>query len=107
LPKVNYIESDGTKHSFDIESGQSVMQGAVANGLTGIVADCGGGMACATCHVYVDEGWMDVIPQADDMEREMLDCVAATRNTSSRLSCQIEVSDAIDNLIVRIPETQY
>jgi 2Fe-2S ferredoxin len=107
VPDVHYIEDDGTEYSVDVESGMSVMQGAVDNGVTGIVADCGGGMACATCHVYVDAAWQDRVPEAGDMEREMLDCVAADRTPSSRLSCQIVVSDELDNLIVRIPDTQY
>lgn len=107
MPDVHYIEDDGTEYSVDVESGTSVMQGAVDNGVTGIVADCGGGMACATCHVYVDAAWQDRVPEAGDMEREMLDCVAADRTPSSRLSCQIVVSDELNNLIVRIPDTQY
>jgi 2Fe-2S ferredoxin len=107
VPDVHYIEDDGTEYSVDVESGMSVMQGAVDNGVTGIVADCGGGMACATCHVYVDAAWQDRVPEAGDMEREMLDCVAADRTPSSRLSCQIVVSDELNNLIVRIPDTQY
>ena len=107
MPKVTYIESDGTENIFEVQSGVSVMAAAVENGLTSIAADCGGGMACATCHIYVDDSWLDRVPEADIMESAMLDCVAADRSANSRLSCQIDVSDKIDGLVVRIPSTQY
>jgi 2Fe-2S ferredoxin len=83
------------------------MQGAVNNGISGVVAECGGSMACATCHVYVDDAWLDRLPEVDDMESQMLDCVAAERRANSRLGCQVNVSDEVSGMIVQIPETQY
>ena len=107
LPKVTYIQHDGTEHIVEVEFGNSVMRGAVNNGIQGIVADCGGSMACATCHVYVDDGWLDRVAEADDIESNMLDCVAAERKPNSRLACQIDICHELGGLIVRIPDTQY
>ena len=107
MPKVTYIESDQTEHVVDVNSGTSVMLGAVENGIPGIDADCGGAMACATCHIYVDEKWLDSVPETDIMEDLMLDCVAAARNANSRLSCQIHVSNELNGLVVRIPDSQH
>jgi len=83
------------------------MLGAVENGIPGIDADCGGALACATCHIYVDDKWLDRVPETDIMEDLMLDCVAAARNLNSRLSCQIDVSNELDGLVVRMPESQH
>jgi 2Fe-2S ferredoxin len=91
----------------EVEPGTSVMQGALNNGISGVVAECGGSMACATCHVYVDDAWLDRLPEADEMESQMLDCVAAEQRANSRLGCQVNVTDEISGMIVRIPETQY
>jgi 2Fe-2S ferredoxin len=107
VPKVTYIQSDQTEHVVEANAGDSVMQTAVDNDIPGIDADCGGGMACATCHIYVDEKWLERVPDTDVMEDLMLDCVAAKRNSYSRLSCQIDISSELDGLIVRIPESQH
>ena len=107
MPRITYKEHDGTEHVVEVEPETSVMQGAVNNDIPGVVAECGGSMACATCHVYVDDAWLDKLPEADDMESEMLDCVAAERRANSRLGCQVNVSDKVAGMIVRIPDTQY
>lgn len=108
MAKVTYISSDGESQSFEIENGESVMRGAMENGIDGIVAECGGGLACATCHCYVDEAWADKAgtPTSQD-ERDMLEMTAAEIKPTSRLSCQIELSDELDGLIVHLPEAQY
>jgi 2Fe-2S ferredoxin len=107
LPRITYKQHDGTEHVVEVEAGTSVMQGALNNGISGVVAECGGSMACATCHVYVDDAWLDRLPETDEMESQMLDCVAAERRANSRLGCQVNVTDEISGMIVRIPETQY
>lgn len=106
MPHIIFVQNDGTKVDVDADPGSSVMQVAVANDVDGIVAECGGNAVCATCHVYVTEGPLESLSPISEIEDEMLDCVAAERNDSSRLSCQIAVSDAIDGLVVAIPETQ-
>jgi 2Fe-2S ferredoxin len=105
MAKITYIEPDGTERALDIESGLSVMDGAVRNNVRGIIAECGGGCSCATCHVYVDEAWADKVGSKSDMEEAMLEAVMELRPTS-RLSCQIKVSDALDGLVVHLPEKQ-
>ena len=105
MTKVTYIEHNGNSHIIEIANGLSVMEGAVQNDIPGIDADCGGGMACATCHVYVKEEWFDKIPEKEDGEEDMLD-MAFEPNKFSRLSCQILVSDKLDGLIVSLPSKQ-
>ena len=105
MAKIKYIEHSGKQHEIDVANGLSVMEGAVQNDIPGIDADCGGGMACATCHVYVDENWMQKLPEKDDGEEDMLD-MAFEPNKNSRLSCQIIVSDELDGLVVNIPSKQ-
>ena len=87
MPKVTYIAHDGTRTEIDVPAGWSVMEGAIQNDINGIVAECGGGCACATCHVFVDETWMDRLDPAGDMENDMLECTAVERTPRSRLSC--------------------
>ncbi|ESQ74876.1 2Fe-2S iron-sulfur cluster-binding protein [Asticcacaulis sp. AC402] len=106
MAKITYIEHSGKEHVIDVKSGQSVMEGAVKNNIPGIDADCGGACACATCHVYVDTNWTDRSGTASVMEESMLD-FANDLQPNSRLSCQIIVSDALDGLIVRMPENQH
>ncbi|MGA9657902.1 MAG: 2Fe-2S iron-sulfur cluster-binding protein [Asticcacaulis sp.] len=106
MAKITYIEASGTEHTIEAKPGQSVMEGAVKNNIPGIDADCGGACACATCHVYVDEAWVDATGKASVMEESMLD-FANDLQPNSRLSCQIIVSDALDGLIVRMPEDQH
>ena len=105
MPKITYIEHSGKSHTIDVANGLSVMEGAVQNNIPGIDADCGGGMACATCHVYVKEEWFDKLSKKEDGEEDMLD-MAFEPKKNSRLSCQLVVSDEIDGLIVNIPSKQ-
>ena len=105
MAKVTYNTHDSKTHTIDIQNGLSVMEGAVQNDIPGIDADCGGGMACATCHVYVKEDWWDKLPNKEDGEEDMLD-MAHEPNKFSRLSCQIIVSDELDGLEVSIPSKQ-
>ena len=106
MPKVTYIEHDGRKHAVEVQSGLSVMEGAVRNNVPGIDADCGGACACATCHVYVDEAWRAKTGKPAAMEESMLDFAEAVE-PNSRLSCQIRVSDTLDGLIVYLPASQH
>ena len=106
MPKITYIEHDGTEHVVDVKTGLSVMEGAVRNNIPGIDADCGGACACATCHVHVDAAWIEKTGQASVMEESMLDFADNVTETS-RLSCQIPVSDVLDGLVVRMPESQH
>lgn len=104
---VTYVQHDGARHEIDVPVGDSVMQGAINNMVEGIVAECGGGLACATCHCYVDEAWMDKVGQPSTTEAEMLEAAAAEVKPTSRLSCQITVSDELAGLVVYLPETQF
>ncbi len=105
MPKITYLEHDGKSHTLDVANGLSVMEGAVQNNIPGIDADCGGGMACATCHVYVKEEWFDKLPKKEDGEEDMID-MAHEPNKFSRLSCQLTVSEELDGLVVQLPEKQ-
>jgi 2Fe-2S ferredoxin len=105
MPTLTYIEFDGTKHTIDAELGTSVMRGAIDHGVPGIDADCGGECSCATCHVIVNDEWMHVVGRPAEDEEAMLD-LNPEREVNSRLSCQIEVSDALDGLVVKLPEFQ-
>jgi len=106
MAKITYIEFDDTAHTVEVKNGLSVMEGAVKNNVPGIDADCGGACACATCHVYVDEAWRDKTGAASAMEESMLDFADEVK-PESRLSCQIRVTDALDGLVVRMPESQH
>jgi 2Fe-2S ferredoxin len=106
MAKIIYITSDGTRYETEVENGYSVMEGAINNDIGGIVAECGGACACATCHSYVDEAWMDKMPPMDDMEDSMLDA-AFERKDNSRLTCQIEVNDGLDGLIIHVADNEY
>ncbi len=105
MAKITYITSENETHTIDVDNGLTVMEGAVQNNIPGIDADCGGGMACATCHVYVTEDWFDRLPKKEDGEEDMLD-MAYEPKKNSRLSCQIIVSDKLDGLKVNIPSKQ-
>ena len=105
MPKITFIEQNGTEHAVDAENGVSVMEAAIKNMVPGIDADCGGACACATCHVYIDEAWREKTGKPESMEESMLD-FAYEPKENSRLSCQITVSDALDGLVVRLPEFQ-
>ena len=105
MPKITYIEHGGKSHTIEVSNGLSVMEGAVQNNIPGIDADCGGSMACATCHVYVKEEWFNKLPKKEDGEEDMLDMAFETKK-NSRLSCQLMVSDQLDGLVVDLPEKQ-
>ena len=105
MTKITYIENNGKTHVIEVANGLSVMEGAVQNDIPGIDADCGGSMACATCHVYVKEEWLDKLPNKEDGEEDMLD-MAYEPNKFSRLSCQLIVSDELDGLVVSMPDKQ-
>ena len=105
MPKITYIEYGGKSHTIEVANGLSVMEGAVQNNIPGIDADCGGSMACATCHVYVKEEWFNKLPKKEDGEEDMLD-MAFEPKKNSRLSCQLMVSDQLDGLVVNLPEKQ-
>lgn len=105
MTKLTFITFDGTRIETDAVNGSTVMENAVRNLVSGIEAECGGACACATCHVYVDDAWSDAVGKPQAMEEDMLDFAFDVRPTS-RLSCQIKVSDALDGLVVRIPERQ-
>ena len=105
MAKITYNTHDSKIHTIEVQNGLTVMEGAVQNDIPGIDADCGGGMACATCHVYVKENWWEKLPNKEDGEEDMLD-MAYEPNKFSRLSCQIIVSDELDGLEVSIPSKQ-
>ncbi len=105
MAKITFITHDNKNHTVDVQNGLTVMEGAVQNDVPGIDADCGGGMACATCHVYVKDQWFDKLPNKEDGEEDMLD-MAFEPKKNSRLSCQIIVSDDLDGLEVNIPSKQ-
>jgi ferredoxin, 2Fe-2S len=106
MPKVIYIENGGKEHHIELPLGATIMEGAVQNGVKGILAECGGSCMCATCHCYVDDAFLDLLPVMEEEETDMLEAAAAERTTNSRLGCQIRVSKKINGIIVRIPDTQ-
>ncbi len=105
MPKITYIDHKGNTQTVNVDNGLTVMEGAIQNNIPGIDADCGGSMACATCHVYVQESWLNKLPSAEEAEKDMID-MAYEPKKNSRLSCQIIVSDEIDGLTVTTPEKQ-
>jgi 2Fe-2S ferredoxin len=106
VPRIIFIQPDGAEQTVDVAVGWSVMEGAVKNLVPGIDADCGGACACATCHVYVDPGWLAVLPRKSEMEEAMLD-FAQVVAPNSRLSCQLRVTSEMDGLVVRLPISQH
>ena len=105
MAKITFIGADGSRYEVEGAIGSTVMESAIRNGVPGIEAECGGACACATCHVYVDEEWRSVTGEPEPMEADMLDFAYDVR-PNSRLSCQIRVSDALDGLLVTVPERQ-
>jgi 2Fe-2S ferredoxin len=105
--RVTYVESNGTEHAVDVSDSTSVMQGAIDDNIEGILAECGGGMACATCHCYVDDAWADKTGAPSEPERDMLEFCASETRPTSRLSCQLSVSTDLDGLVVHMPEAQF
>lgn len=106
MPKVIYVSAKGYAREVDVPIGTTVMAAALKNGIDGIVAECGGVCMCSTCHVFVDENFFNRLPPAQDTEEAVLEIAAEERRPTSRLSCQIMVTDALDGLIVRLPERQ-
>jgi 2Fe-2S ferredoxin len=106
MPRVTYIEYNGTAHEVDVPVGRSVMQGAIENAIPGIDADCGGACACATCHVFVEPDWLAGVGPREEREEEMLGFAADTL-PNSRLACQIRMTAELDGLVVRMPESQH
>ena len=105
MPKITYKDNQGNSKTIEVEKGLSVMEGAIQNNIPGIDADCGGSMACATCHVYVEEKWLDKLIKAEEGEVDMID-MAIEPKKNSRLSCQLIVSDELDGLTVTTPAKQ-
>ena len=105
MPKIIFKEKNGSSKTIEVENGLSVMEGAIQNNIPGIDADCGGSMACATCHVYVEEKWLNKLPKAEDAEVDMID-MAFEPKKNSRLSCQLIVSDELNGLTVTTPSKQ-
>lgn len=106
MAHIKFIAADGTETGIDAENDISLMTAAINNGIPGIVAECGGACSCATCHVIVDPEWYDKLPPAQNIEKDMIEFVAEPHKTS-RLSCQINVTDELDGLVVRVPESQF
>lgn len=106
MAKITYIEWGGKAHEVTVPTGLTVMEGARDNGIPGIEADCGGACACSTCHVYVDPAWVGKLPKKDAMEEDMLDFAYKPDPARSRLTCQLKVTDALDGLVVNMPEKQ-
>jgi 2Fe-2S ferredoxin len=105
MAKIIYIEFNGKEHVLDVAPGMSVMQSAIANNIRGIIAECGGACSCATCHVYVDPSWVNRLDQKSEIEVSMLEAVCDVQ-PNSRLSCQIEVTEKLEGLVVRMPKKQ-
>ena len=105
MAKITYTDHKGASKTIEVENGLTVMEGAIQNNIPGIDADCGGSMACATCHVYVEEKWLNKIPKAEEAEIDMID-MAYEPKKNSRLSCQLIVSDELDGLIITTPAKQ-
>ena len=105
MAKITYKEFEGSSKTIEVDNGLSVMEGAIQNDIPGIDADCGGSMACATCHVYVEERWINKLPKAEEAEVDMID-MAYEPKKNSRLSCQLIVSDELEGLIITTPAKQ-
>ena len=106
MPKVTYVEFDGTETEVELQEGWTLMQGATLNGVAGVEGECGGSCACATCHCYIDEAFLDKLPAMAENEDEMLECTVSERKPSSRLSCQVKMSADLDGIVVHLPEAQ-
>ena len=105
MPKITYKDFNGNSKTIEVDKGLSVMEGAIQNDIPGIDADCGGSMACATCHVYIEQKWFSKLPKAEDAEIDMIDMAFEPKN-NSRLSCQLIVDENLDGLVVTTPEKQ-
>jgi 2Fe-2S ferredoxin len=106
MPSIKFIAADGTTQDVEVSAGTNVMQAARDNDVAGIEGECGGACACATCHCYIDETWVDKVDGASAVEKGMLDCVIDPQ-PNSRLGCQVFITDALDGIVIRLPESQY
>lgn len=106
MPVVKFVNHDGSSKEVHVTAGTTLMQAAMDNGIDGIIAECGGACSCATCHCYIDEAWQAKTGEAEEIEKDMLDCVLDPQ-PNSRLSCQVEVTDELDGIVVNLPENQY
>ena len=106
MPSITYISNSGESRTVTVDSGVTIMQAAVRNGVPGIVADCGGECQCATCHVYVDPKFLGLLKPAAEDEDAMLALTASERKDNSRLACQIALTDALDGIVVTTPPIQ-
>lgn len=106
MPKIVFVQPDGSRTEVEAPVGQSVMEAATTNLVPGIAADCGGGCSCATCHVYVDADWLAKLTPADEIEQSMLEG-AIDPNERSRLSCQLRITDALDGIVLYVPAAQF
>jgi 2Fe-2S ferredoxin len=106
VPTITLIAHTGEIHTLDVEEGTTVMEAAINNAVDGIIGECGGCCSCATCHCYIDSRWLDKLPVRGDLESEMLEFASSQAGPNSRLACQVEVTDALDGLVVTLPETQ-
>lgn len=108
MPKVTYVDHEGHAHETEIAVGENVMRGALYNGIEGIAGECGGALSCATCHCYVDDAWMGAVGgPSSPAEEELLESAAAPLKPTSRLSCQIFMTEAMDGLVIHMPENQF
>ena len=106
MPKITYVDQEGTRREVEAKVGETVMEAAIRNDIPGIEADCGGACACATCHVYVDPAWRQTTGESGETEQDMLDFAFDVRE-NSRLSCQLSITEDFDGLVVRVPEQQF
>lgn len=106
MARITYVAHDGSRTEVDVELGSTVMQGAIENSVSGIVAECGGSCSCGTCHCYVDQAWLESVGNPSAMEKDIIECTINPQ-PNSRLSCQIEVTEDLDGLVVYLPEAQY
>ncbi|MFA7553658.1 MAG: 2Fe-2S iron-sulfur cluster-binding protein [Spongiibacteraceae bacterium] len=106
MPVVKFVNHDGTINEVEVTAGASLMQAAVDNGIDSIIAECGGACSCATCHCYIDDAWVEAVGQPGETEKDMLECVIDPQ-PNSRLSCQVHITDELDGLVVKLPESQY
>jgi 2Fe-2S ferredoxin len=108
MPKVSYVAHGGLVSTVDVPLGENVMRGALYNGIDGIVGECGGAPSCATCHCYIDESWVATVgAPVGHIEEELLQAAASELKPSSRLSCQIVMTEELDGLVVHLPQAQY
>ena len=103
MPKVIYIDTDGVRHETDVANGLSIMEGAVGNGIAGILAICGGSCACSTCHAYIDDDWLEAVGPPNEIEASTLE-LANDRREGSRLTCQITMRDELDGIVVHVAD---